>query len=89
MYSRIIALTAALAIAQIAAATNQKPQTMTPSERAVQSSAVSLSKSQAKAAGLIAIVENFEKIDANADGVVTRNELRAYALATRRYVPMT
>lgn len=57
-----------------------------------QSSAVarqSVTKSQAKAAKMAVVVENFERIDANNDGVVTRNELRAYALSMRRHVPMT
>jgi hypothetical protein len=48
-----------------------------------------LTKSQAQAAGMIKVVLHFEKIDANQDGLVTRDELRAYALANRRYVPMT
>lgn len=48
-----------------------------------------LTKSQAKAAKMDLVVENFERIDANNDGVVTRNELRAYALSMRRHVPMT
>lgn len=49
----------------------------------------SITKSQAKAAKLVRVVENFEKIDTNNDGVVTRQELRLYALSTRRHVPMT
>lgn len=49
----------------------------------------SITKSQAKAAKLFLVVENFASIDTNQDGVVTRNELRLYALSTRRYVPMT
>lgn len=49
----------------------------------------SITKSQAKAAKLFLVVENFASIDTNHDGVVTRNELRLYALSTRRYVPMT
>lgn len=51
--------------------------------------AKSITKSQAKAAKMFQVVENFEKIDANNDGVVTRKELREYALSTRRHVPMT
>ncbi len=49
----------------------------------------SITKSQAKEAKLARVVENFEKIDTNNDGVVTRQELRLYALSTRRHVPMT
>lgn len=49
----------------------------------------SVTKSQAKAARMDIVVNNFEKIDANNDGVVTRNELRAYALSMRRHVPLT
>ncbi len=53
------------------------------------SSIESITKSQAKAAKMFRVVENFEKIDANRDGRVTRHELRLYALSTRRHVPMT
>ena len=49
----------------------------------------SITKSEAQAANMALIVENFERIDANNDGIITRNELRAYVLATRRHVPMT
>jgi len=49
----------------------------------------SITKSEAKAAKLARVVENFERIDTNNDGLVTRQELRVYALSTRRYVPMT
>ena len=49
----------------------------------------SITKSQAKAARLVKVVENFERIDINKDGLVTRQELRLYALSTRRHVPMT
>lgn len=49
----------------------------------------SITKSQAKAAKLVRVVENFERIDTNNDGVVTRQELRLYALSARRHVPMT
>lgn len=49
----------------------------------------SITKSQAKAARMFLVVENFERIDANNDGIVTRSELRAYALSTRQRVPMT
>jgi len=49
----------------------------------------SITKSQAKEAKLVRVVANFERIDTNNDGVVTRQELRLYALSTRRHVPMT
>lgn len=49
----------------------------------------SITKAEAKHAGIALIVENFDKIDANRDGVVTRAELRSYLLANRRHVPMT
>ena len=49
----------------------------------------SITKSEAKTAKLARVVKNFEKIDTNNDGSVTRQELRVYALSTRRYVPMT
>lgn len=49
----------------------------------------SITKSQAKAANLVRVVENFERIDTNKDGLVSRQELRLYALSTRRHVPMT
>jgi len=49
----------------------------------------SITKAEAKNAGIALIVENFDKIDANNDGVVTRAELRSYLLANRRHVPMT
>lgn len=55
----------------------------------ITSTPASITKSQAKAAKLFLVVENFANIDTNQDGVVTRNELRLYALSTRRYVPMT
>ncbi|MFJ7567271.1 EF-hand domain-containing protein [Herminiimonas sp. NPDC097707] len=49
----------------------------------------SLTKPQAKAAKMFRVVNDFERIDANRDGRVTRDELRLYALSTRRHVPMT
>ncbi|WP_188381334.1 EF-hand domain-containing protein [Oxalicibacterium faecigallinarum] len=49
----------------------------------------SITKAEAKHAGITLIVENFDKIDANRDGIVTRAELRSYLLANRRHVPMT
>jgi len=50
---------------------------------------VAVTKSQAFAAGMRDLAANFEKIDANRDGLVTRDELRAWVLANRRYAPMT
>ncbi len=49
----------------------------------------SITKSQAKAAKMTLVVENFARIDTDNDGAVTRQELRLYALSTRRHVPMT
>jgi len=49
----------------------------------------SITKAEAKHAGITLIVDNFDKIDANNDGIVTRAELRSYLLANRRHVPMT
>ncbi|WP_293777960.1 hypothetical protein [uncultured Oxalicibacterium sp.] len=49
----------------------------------------SITRDEAKNAGIAVIVDNFDKIDANHDGVVTRAELRSYLLANRRHVPMT
>lgn len=60
-----------------------------PAQTSAQTPVQSITKSEAKAAKMALIVENFERIDANNDGIVTRNELRAYVLATRRHVPMT
>lgn len=62
-------------------------QHSTPNKNA--SAIESITKSQARAARMFRVVENFEKIDANRDGRVTRHELRLYALSTRRHVPMT
>lgn len=96
MKAKFFALMAVLAIfygiaMQPASATaSSKNQTLHVSSRtAQQARAISLTKPEARTAGMNRLVENFEKIDANNDGVVTRNELRAYALATRRHVPMT
>jgi len=88
MNAKLIAIMAALAIAHFAAATNRTPQSDAPAV-ANAASVMSLSKSQAEAAGMTDVVKNFERIDANKDGVVTRNELRAYALVSRRHAPMT
>lgn len=49
----------------------------------------SITKPQAKAAKMFRVVNDFEKIDVNRDGRVTRHELRLYALSARRHVPMT
>ncbi|GEM_PF-2194433 len=49
----------------------------------------SITKAEARAARIAVIVDNFERIDANGDGVVTREEMRAYLLTSRRHVPMT
>jgi hypothetical protein len=85
MNSKFVAI-AALAIVQVAGSSlcsaRTSPETSTPQQQA-------LTKSQAQAAGMKKVVLHFEKIDANGDGLVTREELRAYALANRRYVPMT
>jgi Ca2+-binding EF-hand superfamily protein len=90
MNARLIAVVAALAIAHLAAATTEKSRQESSSRPAVaQTADISLTKSQAEAAGMMDVVQNFEKIDANNDGVITRGELRAYLLATRRHVPMT
>jgi Ca2+-binding EF-hand superfamily protein len=88
MNAKLIAIMAALAIAHFAAATNRTPPSE-PHSAVNAANVMSLSKSQAEAAGMIDIVRNFDRIDANKDGVVTRNELRAYALVTRRHAPMT
>lgn len=50
---------------------------------------IALTKKDARNAGMSRIVKNFEKIDINQDGVVTRDELYVYALSSRRFVPMT
>jgi hypothetical protein len=90
MNARLIAVVAALAIAHFAAATTEKfRQESSPRPPVVQATDITLTKSQAEAAGMMDVVQNFEKIDANNDGVITRSELRAYLLATRRHVPMT
>ena len=93
MNIKLLALAAALLVSSgidpqhayaAAAGTNR------PADHAnTQSEKISLTKSEAKAAGMVRVVENFEKIDANNDGIVTRNELRAYLLSTRHYAPMT
>lgn len=92
MHAKFIALVAILLGANIVAAqpitfigldrsAHAKPASFSPKQ--------SVTKSEAKAARMDVVVDNFEKIDANNDGVVTRNELRAYALSMRRHVPMT
>lgn len=87
MNSKFVAI-AALAIAQVAGSSVCSART-TPHTSTPQQQPQALTKSQAQAAGMTKLVLHFEKIDANGDGLVTREELRAYALATRRYVPMT
>lgn len=89
MKAQWIAVVAALAITHFATATNHSRQDHTASQHTINSPQESVTKSQAKAAGMLDIVENFDKIDANKDGRITRNEMRAYALAMRRHVPMT
>lgn len=92
MNAKLIGLMAILLGANLAAA---QPPSIAALEHdlrgkpAVYSSRDSVTKSQAKAARMDIVVDNFEKIDANNDGVVTRNELRAYALSMRRHVPLT
>ncbi|HEX2603724.1 MAG TPA: EF-hand domain-containing protein [Oxalicibacterium sp.] len=83
MNSKFVAI-AALAIAQLAG--NSLCSAHTTQRTSIPQA---LTKSQAQAAGMVTVVLHFEKIDANGDGLVTREELRAYALANRRYVPMT
>ncbi|HTH43875.1 MAG TPA: EF-hand domain-containing protein [Oxalicibacterium sp.] len=85
---RKFAAIAALAFAQLAA-TGICYAHNAPRAALQENAAQALTKSQAQAAGMIKVVLHFEKIDANRDGLVTRAELRAYALANRRYVPMT
>jgi hypothetical protein len=87
MNTNLVAI-AALAIAQLAG-TSLCSARNTPQSSTQQDAPQALTKSQAQAAGMIEVVLNFEKIDANGDGNVTRDELRAYALANRRHVPMT
>lgn len=92
MNAKLIGLMAILLGANIVAA---QPVTTAALEHNLQSKPASYSsrdsvtKSQARAARMDIVVENFEKIDANNDGLVTRNELRAYALSMRRHVPLT
>lgn len=93
MKKKLIALTIALVVVNATAAQlsaeayrSKHAQDKVASAKApVQS----ITKSEAQAANMALIVENFERIDANNDGIVTRNELRAYVLSTRRHVPMT
>jgi Ca2+-binding EF-hand superfamily protein len=95
MKTKLIALTIALMVVNATAAQlsaeaylNKHAQDKTTAHK-VSAPVQSITKSEAKAARMAVIVENFEKIDANNDGVVTRKELRAYVLSTRRHVPMT
>jgi uncharacterized protein YdeI (BOF family) len=98
MKKKLIALTIALVVVNATAAQlsaeayrSKHAQDKTASYKAPAATAPvqSITKSEAKAANMALIVENFERIDANNDGIVTRNELRAYVLSTRRHVPMT
>lgn len=86
MNVKLAALMAILLGANIAAA---QPLRHAVPEKSSTAARQSVTKSQAKAAKMAVVVENFERIDANNDGIVTRNELRAYALSMRRHVPMT
>ena len=99
MKKKLIALTIALVVVNATAAQlsaeayrSKHAQDKTASYKAPAAATTpvqSITKSEAKAANMALIVENFERIDANNDGIVTRNELRAYVLSTRRHVPMT
>nr|WP_041296686.1 hypothetical protein [Janthinobacterium sp. Marseille] len=95
MKKKLIALTIALVVVNATAAQlsaeayrSKHAQDKTASYKAP-APVQSITKSEAKAANMALIVENFERIDANNDGIVTRNELRAYVLSTRRHVPLT
>lgn len=93
MKNKLIALTIALVVAnatatQLSAEAYRSKQAQDKSA-STKAPVQSITKSEAKAANMPLIVDNFEKIDANNDGIVTRNELRAYVLATRRHVPTT
>ena len=87
MNSKFLAI-AALAFAQLAVTGICSARTA-PSTPSQENAPHALTKPKAQAAGMMNVVLHFEKIDANRDGLVTRAELRAYALANRRYVPMT
>ncbi len=94
MNAKLIAIAAVLfsnvAFSQPAAGTDvRRTATENTAARSNAPAPKSITKSQAKAARLGRVVENFERIDTNKDGVVTRQELRLYALSTRRHVPMT
>lgn len=82
----MVALLVNVAFLQPAIATEKRASTSPNSNIA---GVESITKSQAQAAKMFLVVENFEKIDANSDGRVTRYELRQYALSTRRHIPMT
>lgn len=79
---------AALAVVQLAGASVCSARS-TPHISTRQDAPLALTKSQAQAAGMTNVVLHFEQIDLNGDGLVTRDELRSYALANRRHVPMT
>ncbi|MES2024566.1 MAG: EF-hand domain-containing protein [Pseudomonadota bacterium] len=95
MKIKLIALTIALMVVNATAAqlSAEAYQSKHAQDKAASQKVIApvqrITKSEAKAAKMALIVENFEKIDANNDGVVTRSELRAYVLSTRRHVPMT
>lgn len=95
MNVKLIALAGVLIIANIAVAQSSSGtglakdvQKKTATSTNYQPDA-SVTEFEAKAARMVHVMENFKKIDANHDGVVTRDELRAYKLSTRRYAPMT
>jgi len=81
MHANIVAAAAVLAAVHLTAGANVRPPH-------ADTHAV-LTRSQAAAAGMSDIVANFDRIDANKDGVITRDELRSYLLVNRRYAPMT
>jgi hypothetical protein len=90
--TKLIALMGILLGANVVAAQSLTISALERNEQnksAIYSSRNSVTKSQAKAARMDIVVDNFEKIDADNNGVVTRNELRAYALSMRRHVPLT
>lgn len=93
MNAKTVLTITALFFANIAVAQSVVTAHMTKNDhpQAVQISnpVQSITRDEAKTAGIALIVDNFDKIDTNHDGVVTRAELRSYLLANRRHVPMT
>lgn len=93
MNAKYLLTVTALLFANIAVAQSVMTAHMTRNDQpqAVQISnpVQSITRDEAKSAGIALIVENFDKIDTNHDGIVTRAELRSYLLANRRHVPMT